>query len=637
MQEALTNLVSFARSAAPYAAVFFAALALSLVLVPQVRRLALALGMVDMPGPRRINRSPIPRAGGLAVFLAFAIALVGYAFATGRTVVPGIDNSYLWRMVALTAVLCAIGFLDDRFSLPAPVKLAGQVAVALGAVFWAGIGFRFVFSSLPAWIDVPLTVFWIVGAINAFNLIDGLDGLASGLAVIAAAGMAGSLFFIGSPAYTIVHLALMGACLGFLRYNFNPASVFLGDTGSMFLGFVISTMPLGMRASDSFLVSVGVPLLAMGVPIFDTFLAILRRTIRAALKRAEAGDEQLNGKVMRADADHLHHRILRRVSSQRSAAMILYGMAALSTATGISAVALRDRAAALFVVAFVVAVFVMVNDMSRVELWDAGRLANAVVHEELDFRSRRRRAAFLVPMYMLADFVLMCAVWLGATVITGGEVTGVELHTMLPLFIAPPFIAMAVMRAYRTVWSRAVPSNYIRLIIAVYTGGAATLAGAMMIGRPAQAVLPVVLVFSGSVAVGVCIVRMTRSLARNFFYYLGNARMRDEKGTVRVIVYGAGLRYRAFRREMVRSIGVGRDRRVIVGILDDDILLKDHFIGGQRVLGTLRDAREVVRAMRADMVVVACELAPERLEYVREVFASCGVSVHYFSFNEKTL
>ena len=198
--------------------------------------------------------------------------------------------------------------------------LIGQLSIASMVYFWCGISFRSVLPMLPWWIDFPFTVFWIVGAVNAFNLIDGLDGLASGLAVIAATGMAGSLFFLESPGQMFLYLAFIGSLLGFLRYNFNPASIFLGDTGSMFLGFFLSTMPLATNTSGSFLVGIGVPLLAMGVPIFDTALAIVRRTVRALIKK-ESNSDRGGTKLMQPDSDHIHHRLLRRFVSQRKTAV----------------------------------------------------------------------------------------------------------------------------------------------------------------------------------------------------------------------------------------------------------------------------------------------------------------------------
>ena len=204
-----------------------AACVATLVLTPSVRGINTRLGMVDKPDPRRINKVPVTRGGGWAILLGvqLAVALVGVLF--------GFDKGFFvqssfWRLTALSVVMCMIGLVDDKFSLPPRVKLAGQLAVALLVWFWAGLGFRSVFDWMPAWLDLIVTTFWIVGAVNAFNLIDGLDGLASGLAFIAMIGMGGSLFFLGETTGICYYMIVAGALLGFLRYNYHPASIFLG-------------------------------------------------------------------------------------------------------------------------------------------------------------------------------------------------------------------------------------------------------------------------------------------------------------------------------------------------------------------------------------------------------------------------
>jgi UDP-N-acetylmuramyl pentapeptide phosphotransferase/UDP-N-acetylglucosamine-1-phosphate transferase len=327
---------------------------------------------------------------------------------------------------------------DDARGIRWGEKLFLQIAVSLIALLIIPLPEEFsVFGLLTVPLALPLgflvPLFRIVFTCNAVNFADGLDGLASGLAVIAATGMAGSLFFVESPGQIFMYLAFIGSLLGFLRYNFNPASIFLGDTGSMFLGFFLSVMPLATQTGGSFLVGIGVPLLAMGVPIFDAALAIVRRTVRAVLKKEEGGNRG-GARLMQPDSDHLHHRLLRRFVSQRKTAVAMYAFAAFLVATGIGGIALKDRAAGLFIIAFVVATFIIVRDMSRVELWDAGRLANMVVHGRTLVR-RRRRAAFYVPLLILADVAILSLTWYLTLVVLKIEPAPRAFHTFLPLNI----------------------------------------------------------------------------------------------------------------------------------------------------------------------------------------------------------
>ena len=290
----------------PYVVPFLGALALTLVLTPVVREVNRRLGMVDRPGGRRINRTPVPRGGGVALFLGIAVSYSLFILISGCRPFGPVPPVVFWRLLILAALSTAIGLADDKWSLPPFAKLAGQMAVGLLVWLWAGLGFSDLWPSIPAPVDCVLTVFWVVGAMNAFNLIDGLDGLASGLALIAVVGMAGGLFFVRCTAQVTFYAAVAGGLLGFLRYNYNPASVFLGDSGSMLIGYIIAVLPLCSHVQNSLLVSVGVPLLAMGVPIFDTSLAILRRALRRMLD-SNPVSRRMAG-VATADSDHIHHR-----------------------------------------------------------------------------------------------------------------------------------------------------------------------------------------------------------------------------------------------------------------------------------------------------------------------------------------
>ena len=630
----LNSILDMLQLMVPYWGLFLGSFALSLVLTPIVREINRRCGMVDNPGARRINKTPIPRGGGVAVILSFLLATAVFVLVSGKPISPEISDPIYWRMMALSLCIGAIGFVDDRFGMKPVVKLLGQMVVALLTFFWCHVGFHSFFPEIPLWIDLPLTVFWITGAINAFNLIDGLDGLASGLAVIAAVGMAGALFFVESPGQIFLHLAFVGSVLGFLRYNFNPASVFLGDTGSMFLGFFLSTVSLQTQAGESFLVGIGVPLLAMGVPIFDTSLAIVRRTVRAvlALEKNHGGLE--GSKVMQADADHLHHRLLRQFVSQRKTVWVIYTLAAFLVLVGIGGVVLRDRAAGLFIVAFMVGTVIVVRDMSRVELWDTGRLADAVAHNRTDV-SRRRRAAAAVPLLVMADICLLSLTWYATLVVLKVTPSPQSFHTFLPLRVVPVFFMLVLFRAYSTVWSRAMLSNYVRLVLALAMGMFVSTAIIILLGYHQGRTPAFPVIHFGLSLIMLFAVRSIRPFLRDWFYLINAHRLEGLPGTSRVLVFGAGLRYRAFRRELVRKFLL--DRRVIVGIVDDDILLRGKHIGGIRIDGPHMDAKRIVDETRADSVVIACELSPERFHAIVDTFKQCGVKVSHFSFFEKEL
>ena len=627
----------------PFAIVFFAALALTLVLTPIVREVNRRLGMVDKPDPRRINKVPIPRGGGVALFLGLFGSFIVYVLATGSRWVGSGVGVHPVRVTALAGVLFLIGLADDKWSLPPKLKLLGQVVVASATWFWGGLGFSTLWPALPAAVDCVLTVFWIVGAVNAFNLIDGLDGLASGIALIATLGMAGSLLFVGKPDQTLFHFAFAGALIGFLRYNYNPASVFLGDSGSMLIGYLVATLPLATQTPNSFLVSVGVPMLAMGVPIFDTSLAILRRSIRHVILRRErreasAGDSD---RVMSADHDHLHHRILRSTGlNQRKTAWILYLMTLVAVLFGLGGMMLKSRSAGLWLAAFAVGCVVVFRDMARVELFDAGRLLASFARDRAT-SARRRWAKLSVPFYVAFDAAALVTAFFVMLYVMQFPVTKIECRVALPIRVTASFASLIFFRTYVTVWSRAMTSNFARMLVACAAGAVAGSIGLCCAPNvvpddvaPAEIAGATLVYFLVSFLL-IAAARLARPVVRDVFYSLDCSRLKGRKDVSRVLVYGAGLRYRAYRRELVRTTNA--NDRMIVGLMDDDILLRGQYVGGIKVYGTLLEAPEIINRLNVDSVVVACEVTDAWLKVVKETLGPTGVRVTHFKFEEKEI
>jgi UDP-GlcNAc:undecaprenyl-phosphate GlcNAc-1-phosphate transferase len=306
-----------------YLSIFIASLVSSLFLTPVIRRLAQRRGWLDVPADgRRVHSAPVPRLGGVAVFASFAFALA---------VLPFVDNLVTHALVehgrAAVAVLASstlvflFGVFDDLKGAGAKWKFVAQ---ALAGVLLYSLGGRigaltvpFVGSlELPPILNFLFTIVWVVGVSNAFNLIDGLDGLAAGASLFAALVMLAVSLLNGSPLVTVMTLALAGALIGFLRYNFNPASIFLGDSGSLFVGFLLAALSVTGSIKAQTAVAVAIPLMAFALPVIDTGFAIARRLI--------------SGKpLFEGDREHIHHKLLERGWSQRRVAFVLYGVCAL--------------------------------------------------------------------------------------------------------------------------------------------------------------------------------------------------------------------------------------------------------------------------------------------------------------------
>ena len=267
-----------------YLGIFLFSIIICIIAVPVLKKYAETWGFVDLPSSRRLHELPIPRCGGIAVFLATHIPILGFIVFGNE---PILDQLHLWLELLIgSTILLVIGLLDDKYSLSAWVKLGGQLVVA---IFLFSFGYSFgemLEYPLPLFLDIVLTVFWFILLMNAFNLIDGMDGICAGLGLIASLTVGIICLYIGNIFSAAVLLALAGSCLGFLRYNFNPATIFLGDTGSLFIGFILAAISLEANVSKSTLASLLIPIMIVGIPIFDVFLAVVRRFSRTQLYRS---------------------------------------------------------------------------------------------------------------------------------------------------------------------------------------------------------------------------------------------------------------------------------------------------------------------------------------------------------------
>lgn len=313
-----------------YLAAFVVALVTGLLLTPLVLRLAVRWGAVSSQGARHVHSRAVPRLGGLALASGWCVSLLAFKWIDGSGHITVAQNGgWLLGVVVGGLVLCVVGAVDDIRGLRALHKLVAQVAVALFA-YWCG--FRIDAVSLPfvgtlsmGVFAVPVTVAWIVGITNALNLIDGLDGLAAGVSFFAALTGFAVAILNGSPLAALVFAPLMGVLLGFLVFNFNPARIFMGDSGSYFLGYVLATTSLAgsIQQKASTAVSLLVPMIALGLPIFDTLFSMLRR----ALERRP---------IFAADRGHVHHRLLEIGLTHRRAVVLLYGVSVTFAACAIT-------------------------------------------------------------------------------------------------------------------------------------------------------------------------------------------------------------------------------------------------------------------------------------------------------------
>lgn len=280
----------------------------SFVLTPFVKKFAIAIGATDKPDYRKVHTKIMPRLGGLAIYLGFVISVL--------IIRP--EGVYDWAIFLGGTIIIITGMVDDLFQISPKLKLLGQFAAALAVIIAGDIQVNYINLPFGGTIEfgifaIPLTVLWIIGITNAVNLIDGLDGLAAGVSTIALLTIAGMAAIMGDLYVTLMASILAASAIGFLYYNFHPAKIFMGDTGSLFLGFMISVFAL-LGFKNVTVISLVIPILILGVPISDTFFAIVRRLLNKQ-------------PISAPDKSHLHHCLLNSGFSHKETVLIIYGIA----------------------------------------------------------------------------------------------------------------------------------------------------------------------------------------------------------------------------------------------------------------------------------------------------------------------
>ncbi len=322
--------------------VFFVAMTIALLVTPRVASWASRQGICDYPSARRVNASCTPRAGGIALFFSFLLTYVG---AVGLLSESGfmvlLDREQVFFLLGAGSIF-TLGLWDDIKSLPPLVKILGHIGV--GFLVWlGGINVELLSVSLhkgvelPVWWSLLITVFWVVLLINAINLIDGLDGLAAGICLFVALTLLLLCFSSGKLMLIVGLSALAGSCLGFLRYNFNPASVFMGDCGSYLLGYLLATLTIQGAMKSHAAVALLIPIIALGVPLLDTLLAPVRRFV-------------LGKEMFRPDQSHIHHILLKLGYSQRRVVLIIYSVTIFLGLVALAFVYVKDQRAAYVLV-----------------------------------------------------------------------------------------------------------------------------------------------------------------------------------------------------------------------------------------------------------------------------------------------
>lgn len=562
-----------------YFVVFLISLVSAVVLVPLVKKLAPVLRMVDEPDERRIHKIPIPRCGGIAVFVATHLALLAVYFGPWPYL-GGSTQFHDWICILIgSGILLLVGMFDDIFDMRAWFKLFGQLGVAY-IMYLGGFSFEgFLGIELPWYINLGATLFWFALLINAFNLIDGMDGACAGLGMIASAGLAGMLLSLRQPTDALVLVALAGACLGFLRYNFNPASIFLGDCGSMFIGFMIAAISLKANVKQQAVVALVVPLLAVGVPAFDVIMAVWRRMARKLISVIR--NDGVATKVFGPDLDHIHHKLMRSGMTQRKAAIALYGAAVFICLIALGMTAMNDNRTALLMVGMIVMLHVVVRQIAQIELWTTTQVVLQGV----------KRPRTLVGMLVSVGWDIACLLF--ATYFVFGLVLSRPFSMLhLAVCVSIPFATMFFYNIYKVVWTRSRGSQFLVLLLQLLAGESLAYVALLWASDLSVWQLALGLGLHTIIAgLGIVGARVSLRLARDLNAWLRSS-VSSEKD-LKTLILGAGENAILYLRQATFEDQQKAPRK-IVGLIDDNPALHQKSVFGFPVLGNFSELEEVV-------------------------------------------
>jgi UDP-GlcNAc:undecaprenyl-phosphate GlcNAc-1-phosphate transferase len=565
-------------------------LALSLGLTPLVRTLARRYGFVAKPRPDRFHSEPTAMMGGVAIFFSVAVTYLLF--------IP--HTTAGWVVMSASAFLFVVGLVDDYLHIKPYQKLIGQVLGASLVVYF-GLALPWGWA---AGVGMALTIFWLIGITNAVNLLDNMDGLAAGVSAIASAFIAASFAANGQTTEALMLAVFTAALVGFLAYNSNPASIFMGDCGSMFIGFFLAGSALLSASGErgrSFIVVLVVPVLILFIPIFDTTLVTVVRKLSG--RAASQGGR-----------DHTSHRLVALGLSPRHAVWMLYGFAA---ASGILALLVREfddyRAGLALVLGFSVV-------LSLLGVY----LAGVRVYDETEVQAAREKplVSFLVDLSykrrvfeVLLDVVLVILAYYAAYVtLFGAELTPAVWELFLktvPVLIFVKMSTLLVLGVYRGLWRYISLDNMIVYGKAVAAGSVASVLALLFAFRFegfSRAVFVIDAVYFFLMLAG------SRAAFRLFRQMLPA----PTGGGRRVLIYGAGDGGELLLREMRNNLAL---QYTPVGFLDDDPHKKGRMIHGLRVLGGNGNLRHICEAQRVEEVLISSiKITDER---VREILRDC--------------
>jgi UDP-GlcNAc:undecaprenyl-phosphate GlcNAc-1-phosphate transferase len=611
-----------------YVIIFIAALIFTLILTPLVRSVARRFGAIDLPGGRKIHTQSIPRLGGFAIFISFYLILfISSQFPYFYFPVNFFEKVHLGWLLGASAIVFGLGAVDDFRRLPANIKFYFQIIAGLivaGTICRIEvISFPFGTLQLGIW-SIPATVLWVVAITNAINLLDGLDGLAAGTSFIACLAMFGISLLNQNIGIALISIILAGSILGFLRYNFHPASIFLGDSGAYFLGFILSVLSLQGGLKGTTTIAILIPIVALGLPIMDTALSMFRRLLKS-LHIMELDQEKnvvkffyLDGwSMFKADRNHVHHRLMEIGFTQRKAVLSLYGVSIILGGLALSSSYFDNINYALLLTSIAVVSYISIRKLGyrEVQLLRTGFLLPLFDAPVLNRT---------IPWAFLDMAIISLSYYLAFLLRFEGALSSVKHYYLLtlPLILATKTIVFHVTGLYIGEWRYTSVDDLVKVLKAVISG---CIASALLLWM-----IPSL----GIISYSALIIDFNLLLffvigSRSSFRILEHLHIsKDHIEDRKVLIYGAGKRGVYALKEFINNPRSGLNP---VGFIDDSPRYQGKQINSFPVLGNL-DSLDSILAKNSISEVILCrkDLPRDKLDRLIQICASYHIPLRRF-------
>ncbi|TLY29677.1 MAG: hypothetical protein E6K56_07935 [Ignavibacteria bacterium] len=588
-------------------------LVLSLIATPLVIKLAGRVGAIDEPDERKIHTRPMPRLGGVGIYASLLPALVIlYPINPFLHSISRLQTHQAILLIGSLMFMLAVGIWDDIRPIKAGRKFLAQ-ALAATTVYVAGVHISSVTNILGSnlldlgILDFPVTVLWIVGVTNAFNLIDGLDGLASGIAVIASITICAISCLSQHYAIAMISLALAGALIGFLKYNFNPARIFLGDSGSLFLGFSLALLSIQSSTKGSTAFAILVPLLALGLPIMDTLLSMIRRMLKSLVPTGSgpAGLLARLHTIVTPDKAHIHHRLIAKGLSQRTVVFVLYLVSCVFGGAAFALQVSNSSTNAFIVAAISIASVVGVR---RLQYREIAVLRNGLLLPIYDSSLMHRTLfhAFLDLCYILIAFSFSFLLTTPGEMFSGREFfLSLAMVGFLQLSL---FCAFGLYRETIRMFGLGDLLN----ILKTATAAVGITALFFMVTSRSSAALGVT-----GLILDFYILASLVAGTRASFHVLRYISRREIEGGRRTLIYGAGTDGMLLLQKILNDPA---PKLIPVGFLDDDAELEGKNVNGYPVFGGHWKLEGLLHKMKVDELLIADQdVKPEILRRLEEI------------------